>query len=300
VKQYNRKTILADLSLLLVALFWGGGFVAVKDAINSITPLYMIAVRFSASSLVLAIIFWKRLKLIKKQDIKIGALVGVFLFLAFAAQTSGAQYTTAGKQAFLTGVSVVMVPFLAALLYKNKLDIYSIASSMLCLIGIGFLTIKDGMAINLGDVLTLACAVFFAVHITLLGHYAKKVDTVILSITQMVFASIMAFIAAVIFEPYHGGIPANAYTSMIYIVVFSTMLAFLIQTASQKYTTSDHAAIILSLESVFGSILAVIFLKDVFTLSMITGCGLIFAGIITAETKLEFMKKKNKGDEIKI
>ena len=134
----------------------------------------MIAIRFGIASLILLAIFWKRFKNINWQDIKISIIVGIFLFLAFSAQTTGAQYTTAGKQAFLTAVNVVIVPFLTWILYKNELDAYSIIASVFCLIGVGFLTLKDGLSINIGDFLTLVCAFLFAVHIALLGEYAKR------------------------------------------------------------------------------------------------------------------------------
>ncbi|NLY60778.1 MAG: DMT family transporter [Clostridiales bacterium] len=292
--------ILADLSLLLVALFWGGGFVAVKEAINSITPFYMIAIRFGIANLILLAIFWKRFKNINWQDIKISIIVGIFLFLAFSAQTTGAQYTTAGKQAFLTAVNVVIVPFLTWILYKNELDAYSIIASVFCLIGVGFLTLKDGLSINIGDFLTLVCAFLFAVHIALLGEYAKKVDTIVLSIIQMATASVLALVCALFTEPVPESLPANAYFSMVYMIIFSTMLAFMIQTIAQKYTTANHASLILCLEAVFGSVLAAIFLGDVFTPSMIIGCGLIFIGIIIAETKLKFLQSNKKEAEVKI
>lgn len=283
-----KKVIFADLSLLLVALLWGGGFVAVKDAVSSIPPFYMIAIRFGVSSLILSSVFWKRFKKVNKEEIKTGIFVGIFLFLAFSAQTMGAQFTTAGKQAFLTGANVVIVPFLSWIIYGETLEIYSIIASILCLIGIGFLTLQEDTPINIGDILTLVCAIFFAIHITLLGHYVKENDAIILAIIQMLTASIIALIFALIFEPYPKIVPKSVYTSMIYIIVFSTMLAFLIQTIAQKYTTSNHASIILCLEAVFGSILAVIFLEDVFTPNMIIGCILIFIGIIITETKFKF------------
>ncbi|MFY9177312.1 MAG: DMT family transporter [Caldicoprobacterales bacterium] len=300
MKNGSKKMILADLSLLLVALFWGGGFVAVKEAINSITPFYMIAIRFGIANLILLAIFWKRFKNIDWQDIKISIIVGIFLFLAFSAQTTGAQYTTAGKQAFLTAVNVVIVPFLTWILYKNELDAYSIIASVFCLIGVGFLTLKDGLSINIGDFLTLVCAFLFAVHIALLGEYAKKVDTIVLSIIQMATASVLALVCALFTEPVPESLPANAYFSMVYMIIFSTMLAFMIQTIAQKYTTANHASLILCLEAVFGSVLAAIFLGDVFTPSMIIGCGLIFIGIIIAETKLKFLQSNKKEAEVKI
>lgn len=299
LKNKDKKVIAADLSLLLVAFFWGGGFVAVKDAISSITPFYMLAIRFGVSGLLISMFCWKKLKDIKKEDIKTGIFIGVFLFLAFSAQTIGAMYTTAGKQAFLTGVNVVIVPFLGWIFYRDRLDIYSVIASILCFVGIGFLTLKNGSSINIGDILTLICAVLFAAHITLVGHHAKQIDTIVLTITQMLTTSVLALLCALIFEPFPKAIPSNAYSSMAYMIVFSTMLGFSIQTIAQKYTTASHASLILCLESVFGSILAVIFLGDIFTPNMIVGCILILIGIIIAETKLEFLSYRGVGKYIK-
>ncbi len=291
LKEKDKKVFLADLSLLFVAIFWGAGFVAVKDAISSIPPFYMIAIRFGISGFILSLFSWRKLKDIKKQDIKTGVFIAFFLFLGFSTQTAGAQYTTAGKQAFLTGVNVILVPFLAWMFYKAKLDAYSIIASILCLAGIGFLTLRDGVAMNLGDALTLACAVFFAIHITLLDRYAKRIDTLVLTLIQMLTTAVLALLCAIIFEPFPQNVPSSAYFSMAYMIIFSTMLGFLIQTAAQKYTTASHTSIILCLESVFGSVLAVIFLREIFTPSMVLGCVLIFAGIIITETKLKFLRR---------
>lgn len=289
LKNKNKQIIAADLALFFVALLWGGGFVAVKDAISSITPFYMIAIRFGVAGLLILIFCWPRFKNVKKQDIKTGIFVGLFLFLGSAVQTIGAQYTTAGKQAFLTGVNVVIVPFLECILYKDKLDIYSVIASILCLVGIGFLTLKGSTSVNIGDFLTLICAVLFAAHIILLGHHAKKVDTAVLSVIQMLTTGLLSLACALIFEPFPRSLPSDIYPSVVYMIFFSTMLAFSIQTIAQRYTFASHASIILCLESVFGSIFAVIFLGDVFTASMIFGCFLILMGIITAETKLQFL-----------
>src|SRR5699024_4918177 len=117
---------------------------------------------------------------------------------------------------------------------------HSIIASLLCLVGIGFLTLKGGAPINIGDILTLLCAMLFAAHITLLDRHAKRMDAIALTIIQMLTTSILAFVCALIFEPYPKAISTNAYTSMIYMIVFSTMLGFLIQTIAQKYTTASH------------------------------------------------------------
>jgi drug/metabolite transporter (DMT)-like permease len=288
----KKKSILADMALLLVAIVWGGGFIAVKGALDSVTPFYMMAIRFSISVITMLLIFRKKVKLITKYELKVGTIVGLLLFLGFAAQTIGMKYTTAGKNAFLTGTNVVIVPFLYWAISKKKPDIYSLISAFLCFIGIGMLTLDGGIHIGLGDSLTLLCAVFFAGHIVSVGFFTEKVDAISLVILQLGSAAVFSIIAALIYEPMPAALNSDAIFAIGYLAIFSTMIAFIIQNVAQKYTTSTHAAIILCLESVFGSVLSVIMLNETFTSKMVLGCLTIFIAIMTTETKWDFLKKK--------
>jgi drug/metabolite transporter (DMT)-like permease len=286
---FKKNSLYADLSLLLVAIIWGSGFVASKNALNSMPPHYINAIRFALPFILLCIVFWKKIKTINLKDLKSGGIIGIFLFLGFATQTVGLQYTTASKQAFLTGTNVVIVPFLYWAIKNKKPDRYNLVATFLCLSGIGFLTLQGGFSINLGDGLTLACAVFFACHIVSIGVFAENHDPIILTIIQFGVAAIFSTICALSFEIMPKSFSAQSIFPILYLAVFSTLVAFVIQNVAQKYTTPTHAAIILSLESVFGSILSVILLGDVFTFKMVIGCTIVFAAIITAETKWEFM-----------
>jgi drug/metabolite transporter (DMT)-like permease len=288
----KRKSILADMSLLLVAIVWGGGFIAVKGALDSVAPFYLMAMRFGISVIIMLLIFRKKVRLITKNDLKIGTVIGLLLFLGFTAQTIGMKYTTAGKNAFLTGTNVIIVPFLYWIISKRKPDAYSLISTFLCFIGIGMLTLDGGIHIGFGDSLTLLCSVFFAAHIVSVGFFAEKVDPILLVIIQLGAAAVFSLIAALIFEPMPKSLNSDTIFAIGYLAVFSTMLAFIIQNVAQKYTTSTHAAIILCLESVFGSVLSVIMLNEIFTSKMIIGCLTIFMAIITTETKWNFLKKK--------
>lgn len=288
----KKKSILADMSLLLVAIFWGGGFIAVKGALDSLTPFYIMAMRFSISAIIMLLIFRKKVKLITKNELKVGTVVGLLLFLGFAAQTVGMKYTTAGKNAFLTGTNVVIVPFLYWVISKKKPDTYSLISAFLCFIGIGMLTLDGGIHIGLGDSLTLLCAIFFAAHIVSVGFFTEKFDAIMLVIIQLGVAAVFSIIAALIYEPMPQALNSDTIFAIGYLAIFSTMIAFIIQNIAQKYTTSTHAAIILCLESVIGSILSVIMLNEIFTSKMILGCLTIFIAIITTETKWSFLKNK--------
>jgi drug/metabolite transporter (DMT)-like permease len=296
--EIKNKSLIADMSLLITAILWGGGFVGVKDALATIEPFHLTAIRFSLASIILSIIFFKRLKNIKKKDLYAGLIVGLLLFTGFATQTIGLKYTTAGKNAFLTGLNVVMVPFFYWALKKKFPGWQTISAALLSFLGIGLLTMQNGsIIINFGDLMTILCAVCFAIHITAIGHFSKDMDTVVLAILQMFVAAVLSVIGAIIFEPSMplSNINSGNIYSVGYLVVFSTMIAFLIQNTAQKYTMSTHAAIILCMESVFGSIFSVIFLKEIFSLSMIIGCIVIFFAIILSEVKIEFkIFSKNK------
>ncbi|WPC42259.1 DMT family transporter [Clostridium sp. JS66] len=298
VRGDSKKSFWADMSLFLTALLWGGGFVAVKDAVSNVTPFYMLAIRFLAASILLTAVFYKKFKGIRKQDIISGFIVGIFLFLSMSAQTIGIQYTTAGKQAFITTVYVVIIPFFVWAIDKKKPDTYSIVSVLLTFIGISFLSINSEfkLSMNLGDWITLFSAFLFAAHIVSIAHFTKDTNPIVLSVLQMSFAGIMSLVFALIFEGKFTGINNNALFSMFYIIIFSTTIPFLIQNVAQKYTHPNHVGIILSFESVFGAILSVIFLKDIFTINMIVGCIIIFIAVIICETKLSFLKNSKKND----
>ena len=195
----KKNNLYADLSLLLVAIIWGSGFVASKNALNSMPPNYINAIRFALPFILLCIVFWKKVKIINKKDLRAGGIIGVFLFMAFAAQTIGLQYTTASKQAFLTGTNVVIVPFLYWAIKNKKPDRYNLVATFLCLIGIGFLTLQENLSINLGDGLTLICALFFACHIVSIGVFAENHDPIILTIIQFGVAALFSTICALFF-----------------------------------------------------------------------------------------------------
>jgi len=223
------------------------------------------------------------------------------LFLAFVTQTIGLQSTTAGKSAFLTGTNVVMVPFIIWFIYKKRPDVYAILAAVLCFIGVGLLTAGAEMSsLTPGDIWALTCALFFALHIITTSIYSKKIDPTVLTWLQFMVVTILAFISAFIFEgPAY--MPAQStMMGMLFLGVFSTCIAFFIQTTAQKYTTATHAAIILSLESMFGTVLGIIVLHEPFTMIMALGCTIILSAIITAETGWSFLRSKKTSSKEKI
>lgn len=288
----GKEGLYADIGLLLVTIIWGSGFAATKVGLKYISPNYMMAIRFSLSFFLMSIVFWKKFKVITKKDLKAGAIVGFILYMGFAIQTVAAQYTNASKQAFLTATYVVMVPFMYWAIKGKRPDRFEIAGVLLCFLGAALLSFDGGIRIGLGDSLTLICAVFFASHIVAIGFFIERHDPIILTILQIGMAALLSIISIIFFEKKPLVLNTGGIAATLYLAIFSTLIAFLIQNLAQKYTSSTRAAIIMSMESVFGTIFPVIFLGDIFTIKMVFGCILIFTAIITAETKWNFILKK--------
>jgi len=289
MKQFttNQKKVISDLSLLFVALVWGGGFVAVKDALNTVTPMILMSVRFVLAAVILYVFLHKFIGKISKEDLKKGSVVGVILYLAFAAQTYGLQYTTASKQGFLTATYVVMVPLIYWILYRKRPSTKAFVGSFVTIIGIALISLNSALTFNIGDGLTLICALLFAGHIISIEYFAKDMNAFKLAFLQIAIAAILFVITALLTEPIPESLTPRAWGAIIYLAIFSTFACFTIQTIAQKYTSSSHASILLSLESVFAALLGVILLNEVMTPLMILGCALIFVAILLVEINFE-------------
>jgi len=285
------KHYIGDGMLLITAIVWGSGFVVTAIALEYLTAFQVMAGRFVLATLLLSILFGYKFKKFNKSIVWKGALLGTFLYIGFALQTVGLQYTTPSKNAFLTAVNVVIVPIIAYFIYKRRIDRYEIIGSVLAIIGIGFLSLKGSMTINIGDALSLACAVAFAFDIFYTNKFVKKEDALSLTIMQFITASLLSVLTVAI----QGDIPAalekEAWYSIIYLALFSTTIAYVFQNLAMQYTTATKAAIILSMESFFGMLLSVIFLHELLTGRMIIGATLILVAILIAELKPSFQKK---------
>lgn len=281
--------VFASLGLLLTAAVWGFAFVVVKDSLDYVGSVYMVAIRFSIAAIGLAIIFCKRLKKIDKKHLLMGGVTGLFLFLAYLVQTIGCSYTTAGKNAFLTTIYVILIPLIGWPLYKKRPQWHVFVAAGLSLTGIGLLALggDDISGINIGDILTLLCGLFFALHILWTEKCNKEgCDTIIITMLQFAFAAFFGWILAPFMD---GAFPIAAIKtpkvilSMLYLGLFSSMICFSLQNIGLKYVQSSLASLFLSFESVFGVLFSTIFLHETLTLKMAVGCALIFSAIVIAE-----------------
>jgi len=286
------KSITADFSLLLTAIIWGTGFVATQYAFDSgMSTSLILLFRFSFASLTITVFIFKKIKEITKEELKMGLVAGIILFLAFYFQTFGLRFTTPSNNAFITATNVIMVPFITWVVFKKKPKLRFFLLGFTTFIGIVFLSYLPGKGLNFtkGDIYTLFCAFLFALHISYLDIVAKKVDALKLTFLQMTFAALFSLIVFTTIGQFsikdvnfsQGILP------VLYLGLFSTLLCFFIQTKAQKYTTSTKAAIFLSTESLFGAFFSVILQLESFTINMLIGGVFILFSIFASELRIK-------------
>ncbi len=279
------KKWLAIGALILVTVIWGGGFVASDMALESMKPFQIMMVRFLLASVLMGVISWGQRKGEEKLKdrsgaIKAGVLMGVTLFMGFAFQIIGLQYTTPSKNAFLTALNVVIVPFIAFVILKKKIGAKGIIGAVMSVLGVGLLSLNGNFTVSLGDGLTLLCAVGFAFQIFFTSEFVKKYPAFVLNMVQMFTAFVLSAISLVIFGENDFQVTTQGWLSVLYLGVVSTTICYLLQTACQKYIDETKAAIILSMESVFGTIFSIMILHEVVTVRMVIGCAVILAAVI--------------------
>ncbi len=276
------KKWMAIGGLVLVTVIWGGGFVASDMALESLTPFQIMTVRFLMAAVLMGLISFRSLNHITKEEVRAGGLMGIALFAAFSLQIIGLQYTTPSKNAFLTALNVVIVPFIAFLVLKKKIPGKVLIGAVMAVVGVALLSLDGDLTLSIGDLLTLLCAVGFAFQIFFTGEFVKKYRATVLNFLQMATAFLLSVIFMVASGQTEFQVTAQGWLSVIYLGVVSTTICYLLQTACQKYVDETKAAIILSMESVFGTLFSMLILHEVLTLRMFAGCGIILAAVIIA------------------
>ncbi len=293
MKKGLTQNVGAKAALFIAAIIWGGSFLIVKNSMDMIQPHMLLAIRFTIGCILLSIIFHKRLKTLNKDYFIKGGIIGACLFIAYSLQTIGIIDTTPGKNAFLTAIYCVLVPFFFWIVDKKRPDRYHILAAGITLFGIGLVSMNGDFSIGIGDSLTLVSGVVFAAHMVAVATFSKDKDPILLTILQFGYAAVFSWIVGLLFEDFPSNWNMPMLSSLIYLSVFATAVALLLQNVGQKYTNPAPAAIILSLESVFGVMFSIIFYGEILTLRLFCGFFLIFIAVIISETKLSFLTKKN-------
>lgn len=220
------KPYIGDAMLLITAIVWGSGFVVTAIALEHLTAFQVMAGRFVLASIILSILFGYKFKYFSKSILTKGAILGAILYTGFALQTVGLEYTTPSKNAFLTAVNVVIVPLIAFAIYKRKISGQEITGAFLALVGVGFMSLEGSLAMNIGDLLSLACAVAFAFDIFYTNMFVKKEDAISLTMVQFMTAAFLSVMTVLIQGDVPVAVEREAVYAIVYLAVFSTTVAY--------------------------------------------------------------------------
>ena len=289
----RRPATLGKLLILLATIIWGSSFVVLKNTLDTIPTEFLLGFRFFLAAVLLSAVFYQMWREFNLSYLRRGLLLGLLLFGAYYSQTLGLTDTTPGKNAFLTATYCAIVPFLYWAVDKLRPDLYNISAALLCLLGIGMVAITSGFSMRLGDSLTLVGAMFYAAHIVALAKFTRGHNPLLLTTVQFFTCGIINWILQlfVVKQPVPELTAANI-SALLYLTILCSAVALTFQSYGQKYTEPATAAILLSLESVFGVIFSIIFYHEAITLRMYCGFGLIFLAVIISETKLSFLKPR--------
>ena len=278
------KKVAAQIGLFFVTLIWGLTFILVKEALNDAPPFSFTTFRFALATFFALLIVNKKIITTTRHEFIGGILCGFFLFLGYAFQNFGLMNTTATKSAFITSVSILIVPLLLVAMDIEKVSLRIWVAVVLATFGL-YLLILPGGGINMGDVITFGCAINFALHIITQDNYLKKkIRLLPFFCIQLVFVTIISFVHAQIFEP-EAIIWSSRLTLAIIITgVFATLIAFLIMIWAQKILNPSETAIIFSLEPVAAALFAMVFAGEMLGLWGWIGGGLICLAVVYGES----------------
>ncbi len=287
VPSARRERLRADLLLLLVALVWGGAFVAQRLGMEQVGPFAFNATRFTVGALTLIpILGWQRLRAMPRDELRRGALLGLLLFTAASLQQIGLIWTTAGKAGFITGLYVVIVPLLLAVVWREWAGWSSWLGAGLATAGLFLLSVRatqNDFRLAPGDGWVLGSAVVWALHVIAIGRIAPGRDPLRLALVQFIVCALLSFAASLILEPATWAGLLLAVPAVLYAGIISIGLGYTGQVVAQRHTQSTHAAIILSLESLFAALFGRLMLGEALSPQQSVGCGLMLAGMLLAQ-----------------
>jgi drug/metabolite transporter (DMT)-like permease len=294
----NKREMKSNMLLMLTATIWGFAFVVQRVGMQYMGAFAFNGVRFALGSISLVplIIYFKNKKAAEQLEdappasaLVPGIIAGSVLFFGASLQQAGLAYTTAGKAAFITGLYIVIVPLLGIFL-KQRTGVNTWIGVVLAASGLYFLSVNEDFTIAIGDFLEIIGAFFWAVHILVIDHFTKKVDALKLSFVQFAMCSLLSIIAAFIFEDISISGIGQAAIPILYGGLLSVGVAYTLQVVAQKHAKPSHAAIILSMETVFAAIGGALLLGEDLGGRGYFGCALMLAGMLL--TQVNFFDKK--------
>ena len=278
-----KEAYLADFSLLLMTVVWGLSFTILKKVLgNQLSPIYFVFLRFTLASILIFPFCIGRMKRLGRDGILGGVLVGAFLFLGFAAQSVGIQYTSASKSAFMTSLAAIFVPMFLLMHKREFPGAVNGMAILAAMFGVYLLTDPAGSGWNKGDFLTLLCAAAFGAQIYILGIVVRRRDFLAITMVELITTMILSA-AFLPFEEIRSQVTANSIAAVLFLGILGTAGTFLVQNWAQQRTSAVKAGLIFTAEPVFAYMFASAFLDDHFDPLQKTGGAIIVLAVIFSE-----------------
>jgi drug/metabolite transporter (DMT)-like permease len=277
------KIRFAVIALLFVGFVWGAAFVLMKDAIQEQPYMDFLATRFTIAALAMLLLRPVVSTRFENGDLKYGAAAGVVLAFAYITQTIGLELTTAAISGFLTGLYVVLTPLFAWLFLKQKISLKIAIGAMLAAVGLGVLSgAATTVEFQLGQVWLIACAVLYAVHILILGHFGQGRNSYRFAMLQIAFVALVTWGFALV-DGYQPPPNWSVWFAILFTALLSTVFAFWVQTWAQTIIEPSRVALLITSEVVFTALIAVGVGQEPLTLTMVLGGSIMLAAMLLVE-----------------
>jgi drug/metabolite transporter (DMT)-like permease len=280
----RQRRLRADLSLILVTLIWGTAFVSQRDASAHLGAFTFNALRFALGALIIAMLIGLRhWRAPDRAEVRGGILLGALLFAAASLQQIGVSETTAGKAGFITGLYIVIVPLLMALVWREKIGRSVWLAALLALLGLFLLSVQSNLELAHGDVWVLVGALGWALHILLIGHLSPRFNSLRLALFQYLTCALFSLLPSLLLERDSWLRIDQAIWPIVYTGVLSIGVGYTLQVVAQRDTPPAHAAIILSMEAVVAALAGGLLLQEQLNVQQIIGCALMLCGMLLAQ-----------------
>ncbi|MCA0998768.1 DMT family transporter [Alloyangia pacifica] len=282
------------LLLILGTAFWGVSFSLVKVGVGQGSPFVFLAYKFGLAAMVLAIAFAQRLRRLSLNAMIAGMLIGLPLLLGTVLQTIGLQHTSVTNSAFITGLDVLMIPLFKWGLFRRAVQGRVWFSCGLALLGLYMIVTQNGLRLSVGDLWTMACAVFFAAYVLTVGYFANRHDPLQTVIVALAICGVGCGLAAT-FDARAIWIPRNTFfwSGVVFAALFATAFMYGVQSSAQRHIPEEKVALTYLCEPVFAALSGVVLLGEALTSRTVIGAGLILSAMFLAEIDFRVLRRKS-------
>lgn len=286
----------ADLLFLIITGFWGASYYLTDLCMKEMPPMFLNAFRFISAFLILGIVFFKKIVKVNLITIKYSILIGIALTGTYIFYAYGISETSLSNAAFICALPVAVTPLLEFLFKGIRPSKKLFACLVLCTFGLALLTLSDTLKPELGDIICLGVPLCYAIDLIITEKAVKTdgVDALSMGVFELAFVGVVTLILSLIIEEPHFSNSASVWTATLFLGLFCTGIAFVVQAIQQKYTTASHVGLIFTLEPVFASVIAFIFANEILRPRSYVGMFLMIVSLVLMEVDIPFLKSKSK------